>query len=286
MQLSEIICQGQELEQLAKACEEIKDVKMVDFSGNGLADVTALKDLSRLTRLNLTNNRIKNMAVFATDEVFANLKWLDISHNKFNEWPAFKCPKLDYLNISGNKLEKVNEGWSGHANLRIVSASDNKFKNLSNFKAMPKLEELYLASNQISQLNGWEGGLPSLKRLHLRRNKIANIEEELPELPELEYLNLRHNAIDSLQVAFRVFQFPKVTDLNIINNPADTNCSSFNLLMAEFLIKRTALKRFCKVKVQESNQLEAVHLARFRWDKSEAERKAKDAADAAKGDDD
>lgn len=145
MQLTEVVCTGQDLEQLGKATEEIKDITILDFSNNGLADVTLLKDIPRLIRLNLTNNRIKNMAVFAMDDVFLHLKWLDISVNKFLEWPAFKCPKLDYLNISGNKLEKINEAWAGHPNLRIVSAVDNKFKNLACFKAMPKLEELYLA---------------------------------------------------------------------------------------------------------------------------------------------
>ena len=105
--------------------------------------------------------------------------------------------------------------------MRIISAKDNKFKNLGNFKNCPKLEELYLASNMITGFNGWEGGLPALNRLHLRRNKIAAIEEELPELPELEYLNLRNNAIDSIAVAVKVFQFPKLTDLNIMSNPCD-----------------------------------------------------------------
>lgn len=266
---------------MGKSAEEIKEVTVIDFSNNGLADISTLKDLSRLTRLNLTNNKIKSMNVFATEEAFPNLVWLDISFNKFVEWPALKVPKLDFLNISGNKLEKVSSEWAGHANLRILSAIDNKFKSLANFKNMPKLEELYLAMNLIANLNGWEGGLPSLKRLHLRRNKIVNLDDELQELPELEYLNLRHNSIETLDNAFKVFQWPKLNDLSIINNPCDQNCSSFNLLMAEFLIKRTSLKRFCKVRVEERNQMEAVHLSRFRWDKSEAERKVKEAAEAA-----
>ena len=130
---------------MGKSAEEIKEVTLIDFSNNGLADVTPLKDLTRILRLNLANNKIKNMSIFAQEEAFPNLKWLDISFNKFVEWPGFKCPKLDYLNISGNKLEKVNEGWQGHPSLRILSAMDNKFKNLANFKNMPKLEELYLA---------------------------------------------------------------------------------------------------------------------------------------------
>ena len=45
--------------------EEIKDVAVIDFSNNGLTDVSTLNALTRLTRLNLSNNRIKNFNVFA-----------------------------------------------------------------------------------------------------------------------------------------------------------------------------------------------------------------------------
>ena len=267
---------------MMKVAEEIKDVATIDFSNNGLVDVSSLNTLMRLTRLNLSNNRIKSMAVFAQEDAFPNLKWLDISNNKFIEWPGFKCPKLDYLNIGGNKLEKVSAEWAGHPNLRVISAFDNKFKNLGNFKAMAKLEELYLANNLITSFNGWEGGLPALKRLHLRRNKIKVFEDELSELPELEYLNIRRNELETLDQAFKVFQFPKITDLSVLNNPCDTNCSSANLLMAEFLIKRSSLVRFNKTRVTEANRLEAVHLANFRFDKAEIKRKEEEAAEAAK----
>jgi len=269
LQFSTVDCPGQELEQLMKVAEEVKDVTVIDFSNNGLADVGSLNTLARLTRLNLSNNKIKNFAVFAQEEAFPNLKWLDISYNKFVEWPAFKCPKLDYLNIGGNKLEKVSAEWAGHPNLRVISAFDNKFKNLAVFKNMTKLEELYLSNNFISSFNGWEGGLPALKRLNLHRNKIKVFEEELSELPELEYLNIRKNEIESLEQAFKVFQFPKINDLSILNNPCDTNCSSFDLLLAEFLVKRSTLVRFCKQKVTDANRLQAVHLANFRFDKAE-----------------
>ena len=84
---------------------------IVNFSNNGLADIASLKDLTRLTRLNLANNRIKSVTVFETEDAFPNLRWLDLSNNKFPSWPAFKTPKLDYLNISGNKLEKVSDAW-------------------------------------------------------------------------------------------------------------------------------------------------------------------------------
>ena len=102
--------------------------------------------------------------------------------------------------------------------------------------------------------------MPALKKLHLRRNRIVNIPEELPEMPELTYLNLRSNAIETLAQALNAFQFPKVNDLNLMNNPVDLNSSSFNILMAEFIIKRTTLVRFCKKDVTDRNKLEAVYL--------------------------
>jgi len=73
-----------------------------------------------------------------------------------------------------------------------------------------------------------------------------------------------------------MFQFPLLVDINVLNNPVETNATSFNLLMAEILIKNTKIKRFCKVTVTEQNKLEAVYLARYRWEESEKERKRKE----------
>lgn len=85
--------------------------------------------------------------MFCADDMFPNLKWLDVSNNKITEMPGLKLPKLEYLDIGYNKLEKVNDAWTGHANVRVLKSVDNKFKALNCFKAMPKLEQLYMASN-------------------------------------------------------------------------------------------------------------------------------------------
>ena len=49
---------------MMKAAEEIKDVTVVDFSNNGLVDIGTLNNLTLLTKLNLSNNRIKIMSIF------------------------------------------------------------------------------------------------------------------------------------------------------------------------------------------------------------------------------
>lgn len=204
-----------------------------------------------------------------------NLKYLDLSSNKFGEFPAIKCPKLEYLDVSDNKLEKVNEGWTGHANLKILIARENKFKTFAAFKNMPKLEELYLGNNSISSLSGYDG-LTALKKLHLRRNKIEKIEEEgVPELPALEYLNLRSNKVkDSPSINFehmvRLFgYFPTLKDLNVINCQVELGYSSMNILIAEVLEKNPKIARFCKVEITDAHRLEAVYLAKYKWTKAE-----------------
>lgn len=88
--------------------------------------------------------------------MFPNLKWLDVSNNKITELPGLKLAKLEFLDIGYNKLEKVSDAWVGHANIRILKTVDNKFKSLSVFKAMPKLETLYMANNSVTVLGGWE----------------------------------------------------------------------------------------------------------------------------------
>ena len=123
------------------------------------------------------------------------------------EFPAFKLPALEYLDVSNNKLESVQKDWNGHANLKVLKCADNKFKNLKPFCNMPKLEELYLGGNLIAEFTELSE-MGALKKLHLRKNKIGKIgfekndEEEaegLPELPALEYLNLRGNKLRKMK---------------------------------------------------------------------------------------
>ena len=186
----------------------------------------------------------------------------------------FSCPKLEYLDISHNKLEKINEAWTGHPSLKIVKSVENKFKTIAVFKNMPKLEELWVANNNIGSLVGADG-LPSLKKLHLRHNKIEKIEEEgLPELPALEYLNLRTNKINDLDNLFRVFAaFGNLKSMNFLNCPVELGYSSMNMFLGDCLAKKPDITRFCKVDVVDKHRLEAVFVSKYKWGKAEEERK-------------
>jgi hypothetical protein len=62
-------------------------------------------------------------------------------------------------------------------------------------------------------------------------------------------------------------------DINILNCPLELDYSSMNMLIADVLAKNPAMSRFCKVTITDKHKLEAVYLAKFKWNKAEEERK-------------
>lgn len=99
------------VEALNKCVEEAKEVYNCHLNQNNIADPSALKELSNLVHLELQRNKIKTLSVFTSEENFTKLKYLDLANNKFTDLTNFALPSLEYLDISHNKLEKVNEGW-------------------------------------------------------------------------------------------------------------------------------------------------------------------------------
>jgi hypothetical protein len=58
-----------------------------------------------------------------------------------------------------------------------------------------------------------------------------------------------------------------------LNCPLELEYSSMNILIADILAKNPALERFCRVKITDKHKLEAVYLAKYKWNKAEEERK-------------
>lgn len=233
MQFMKLDLSSKKLDSLNPSLLKVSHLRFIDLSNNNITDVSILKDFPNLIHLNLNGNKIKNLSAFSAEEGFGNLRKLELANNKITELAPITTPKLEYFDITDNKIEKY-EGWTGHQTIRVFKAVDNKFKGLNVIKDMPALEEAYLANNPINAFNGYENN-NALKVLHLRKTKIDKIEEELPELPELEYLNLRETKISTLDNLKNVSQFPNLKDLNILQTPLEVGATSLNILMAEVI---------------------------------------------------
>jgi Leucine-rich repeat (LRR) protein len=130
MQFLNLILANKRIEALNNSILEAKHVQFLDLQNNNIVDIAVLTQFANLVKLNVSKNKIKAITIFGNDDVFPNLKWLDLSNNKYTELTGFKCPKLEVLDIGFNKLEKVNESWVGHPNIRVLKTVDNKFKSM------------------------------------------------------------------------------------------------------------------------------------------------------------
>ena len=164
-----------------------------------------LGNFESLVSLYLSSNKIKNLNIFSEEENFPVLRRLEIASNKIGELPVIKCPRLEYLDASDNKIDK-HETWTGHANLKTLKLTENKFKTLAAFANLPSLEFLDVGNNNIGVFGGFND-LAKLKYFSLEGNKIDKIEEEIPDLASIEELNLSNNKIVSLENLRNIFKY-------------------------------------------------------------------------------
>lgn len=66
--------------------------------------------------------------------------------------------------------------------------------------------------------------------------------------------------------------FPTLKDLNVLNCKVELGYSSMNIFIAEVLEKNPKIARLCKVEITDAHRLEAVYLAKYKWQKAEEKR--------------
>ena len=147
-------------------------LKEVDFYDNLISHIRGLEDLTELTSLDLSFNKIKHIK--------------HISHLK----------NLTDLFFVANKISKI-EGLEGLDKLRNLELGSNRIRELENLDSLKALEELWVAKNKITEIAGL-GGLPNLRLLSIQSNRIRDL-SPLKEAPQLEELYISHNAIESLE---------------------------------------------------------------------------------------
>lgn len=155
------------------------DISVINLARNeiGNIDQGSLVRLSNLTELDLAHNRLTEI-----DGVFpslSSLRLLNVSMNQLKWFDMAFVPKqLLVVDIQGNHIEalgnyfKMVDGFS----LKYLDASNNKISALGTHTFVDSLEDVNLASNNISDLGSTAfAGLQNLKRVDLRNNQLTTI---------------------------------------------------------------------------------------------------------------
>ena len=133
---------------------------------------------------------LEEALLVSPDSVFS----IDLSRQKLFELPKelFRFTSLKTLNLSKNKLSKLEGDLSLLNQLEKIDISSNKFESLpAVLFQLGKLQTLIAAKNEILKIQDEIQYLQSLREIDLYDNPVSDIGSGLTKLKNLEKLDLR-----------------------------------------------------------------------------------------------
>lgn len=197
----------------------------LDLSCNRIADLESahLCDIQSLLSLKVQNNRLSSIPSYFTQ--MHGLKYLNISNNVFDEFPAVICQMSNLVDLDvsfnritqlpsqlanlrtlerlicvGNELTEFPESFVTLENLRVLDVRRNKLVDLTPAYALPQLEVLRADSNDLVTLDTQLG--PRIRDFSVPHNSITGFTlasvTGMPAAYSLTNLNLSHGKLSSL----------------------------------------------------------------------------------------
>lgn len=172
--------QATELEQLS-----IRQIGLKKLPApNGKKAQSIFKKLSKLKKLDLSRNRLKNV-----DELSASaFQQLNLSHNRLRHLPELHARSLI---ASNNKINSIDSNLLQASDLFELYLSQNQLEALPPLH-LPQLSLLDLSHNP---LQAWPPGLEhsrQLRLLRLNNTRLEKLPEPIPPLPALRSLELNN----------------------------------------------------------------------------------------------
>lgn len=271
--LREIKFASNEAWQLPPSFSLATKLTVLDLSNNRLEQLehAELDKLQNLTSIKLSNNKLNHLP-----EYFGNyraLRSLNLSSNYFETFPDFLCDltSLVDLDISFNTIKSLpnvgqltalerfwatnnlltnsfTEDFKNLGNLREIDIRFNGLSNIDVLCELPRLEQLMVGHNAISQFKGnfnkirilyldhnpvtvfdLKTTAPGLASLNIASAKLSQLEDSIFEkMPNLTKLNLDKNHFAGL--SNDICKLIKLEYLSITQNPLNSLPSSIGKL--------------------------------------------------------
>ena len=195
---------------------------------NGISDISPLAYVPSITALDLSeNSNITNLSSLVQDDSACNPSVLKIENARITAFPSADqisrgFSNLTSLNLNGNQITSNTINNLRQApRLGELYLERNRITDTAGFSGITTLTKLFLDSNQISSVNGL-ASLTGLVELHLKNNQIGDITALNPNtLTELATLDLNNQTLTgSISDANEVYSLPAVfTQAKTINYP-------------------------------------------------------------------
>jgi len=207
------------------------------MSLQSIYDLSPLADLTKLTKLKLSQNRlIEDVSPLAG---LINLTYLDLDSNEITDISMLEnLTQLTYLNVKYNPITNISV-VANMLNLENLRFSNSSIGDISHVAELTQLSKLWLAKCEITDitpvanltnlkliyLNGNNltdisslSGLTKLERLYLDENQIENI-APLEKMTGLNYLRLYGNKISDIQPLVKNSGLGEGDVIFLANNP-------------------------------------------------------------------
>ena len=271
--LREIKFVGNEAWQLPPSFSLATRLTVLDLSNNRLEQLehAELDKLQSLTSIKLSNNKLNHLPAYFGN--YRALRSLNISSNYFETFPNFLCglTSLVDLDISFNTIKSLpnigqltalerfwatnnllsdsfTEDFKNLSNLREIDIRFNGLSNIDVLCALPRLEQLMVGHNAISQFKGnfnkirilyldhnpvtvfdLKTAAPGLASLNIASAKLSQLEDSIFErMPNLTKLNLDKNHFAGL--SSNICRLTKLEYLSLTQNPLNSLPASIGKL--------------------------------------------------------
>lgn len=209
------------LDMLPPQIRRLTMLQSLNLSHNPLThfQLKQLPSMTSLTVLHMRNtSRTLDNIPPSLDDLHS-LKDVDFAENGLPAVPEaiFKIRNLEKLNLSANKIEKINLADGEWENLRTLNLNDNLLTALP--QAIVKLQNLqrfYVSHNYLTfeGIPSGIGKLLQLTTLHLSYNKLELIPEGVSRCVKLQRLKLDHNRLITLPDGIHLLPDLKELDLH------------------------------------------------------------------------
>jgi hypothetical protein len=124
---------------------------------------------------------------------------------------------LRRLNLANNVLGEVGEGLSGLLQLKYLNLSGNKLKRVEPRELPEGLTELDVSSNDLREI-AFVSSLQSLEAIVVDQNRVTST-EALSDCPELRVVSIRNNALAEIRCIEDLEECENLQGLSIEGNP-------------------------------------------------------------------